>query len=128
MLSAGFTKQSTRQFKIWDPRSLANPLATCDIDQAAGVMMPFYDNDTGLLFLAGKGDGNIRYYEIVNEEPYFYYVTDSRSTQSAKGVGIVPKRAVDVSKCEVARLLKLTNNAVEPISFIVPRRVSRFLY
>lgn len=29
--------------------------------------MPFFDEDTSVLFLAGKGDGNIRYYEIVNE-------------------------------------------------------------
>jgi coronin-1B/1C/6 len=34
----------------------------------------------------------------------------------------VPKRGLDVMKCETARLLKLTTTAVEPLSFIVPRK------
>ncbi|CAN0593918.1 unnamed protein product, partial [Laminaria digitata] len=29
-----------------------------------GVILPFYDDESSLLFLAGKGDGNIRYYEV----------------------------------------------------------------
>ena len=40
MITVGFTKQSQRQFKIWDPRKLEKPVKKVDIDQAAGVIIP----------------------------------------------------------------------------------------
>merc|ERR1712072_423271 len=39
---------------------------------------------------------------------------------------MLPKRACDVMKCEVSRFLKLTSRAVEPLSFIVPRKSELF--
>mmetsp|Transcript_22843 Transcript_22843/g.40459 ORF Transcript_22843/g.40459 Transcript_22843/m.40459 type:complete len:450 (-) Transcript_22843:139-1488(-) len=126
LCSVGFTRSSKRQFKIWDPRQLSAPIATCDIDQAAGVIMPFYDEGTNLLYLAGKGDGNIRYYEVTDEAPYQYHVGDYRASSPAKGMAMVPKRSCDVVKCEVARFLKLTKDSVEPLSFICPRKSDVF--
>jgi len=126
LLSVGFTRQSHRQFKIWDPRNTSTELEKFDIDQAAGVIMPFFDPDTSLLYLAGKGDGNVRFYEFVNEPPYFYPLSDFRSNVSAKGMAFVPKRGLNVMGCETARLLKLTNNSVEPLSFLVPRKADGF--
>lgn len=88
--------------------------------------MPFYDNDTSVLFLAGKGDGNIRYYELVDEAPYYYYLTEFKSATPTRGMCSVPKRMVDVASCEVDRLLKLSVNACEPIQFCVPRKSDIF--
>jgi len=126
LVSVGFTKQSQRQFKIWDHRNMEKELKRVDIDQAAGVIMPFYDEDANLLYLAGKGDGNIRYYEMVDETPYTFPVSEYRSTNSQKGIAFVPKRGLDIMSCETARLLKLTTNAVEPLRFIVPRKSDAF--
>lgn len=126
LITVGFTRQSQRQFKIWDPRNTSVELKKVDIDQAAGVIMPFFDPDTKLLYLAGKGDGNIRYYEIVNEAPYAFPISELRSSVSAKGVAWVPKRGLNVGSCEIARLLKLTTSSVEPLSFIVPRKSEAF--
>uniref|UniRef100_A0A7S3H1X9 Coronin n=1 Tax=Spumella elongata TaxID=89044 RepID=A0A7S3H1X9_9STRA len=126
LISVGFTRQSQRQFKIWDPRNTAKELEKVDIDQAAGVIMPFYDADTNLLYLAGKGDGNVRYYEISSEAPHVYPLSDFRSSVSAKGMAWVPKRGLDVMACESARLMKLTTNSVEPLSFFVPRKSDSF--
>ena len=39
---------------------------------------------------------------------------------------MLPKRACAPMRCEVARMLKLTGDAVEPISFIVPRKSEAF--
>lgn len=36
LVSVGFTKQSQRQFKVWDPRNLTKEVKRMDIDQAAG--------------------------------------------------------------------------------------------
>lgn len=37
LVSVGFTKQSQRQFKVWDPRNLSKEIKKMDIDQAAGA-------------------------------------------------------------------------------------------
>jgi len=126
LTTLGFTRQAGRQIKIWDPRNLAAHLKVIDVDTGSGVLMPFYDTDTHLLYLAGKGDGNIRYYEIVDEAPFCVPINEYRTTTPAKGMCMVPKRGCDVLRCETTRLLKLTNNSVEPLSFIVPRKSDAF--
>ena len=55
VLTVGFTKQSKREFKIWDVKATtAKPISTFELDQASGVMIPFYDEDTRMLYLTGK--------------------------------------------------------------------------
>jgi coronin-1B/1C/6 len=87
--------------------------------------MPFFDEGTNLLFLGGKGDGNVRYYEIVNDAPWQFLIESSKGTP-ARGLCMLPKRTCDVMKCEVVRMLKLTSNSVEPLSFICPRKSDLF--
>lgn len=127
LFSVGFTRQAHRQYKIWDPRNTSTELIKEEVDQAAGVIMPFFDADTNLLYLTGKGDGNVRFYEFVNG--ILYTLSDFRSSVSAKGMAFVPKRGLNVMACETARLLKLTNsspNSVDPLSFFVPRKAEGF--
>mmetsp|Transcript_3711 Transcript_3711/g.10772 ORF Transcript_3711/g.10772 Transcript_3711/m.10772 type:complete len:449 (+) Transcript_3711:159-1505(+) len=126
LCSVGFTRTSKRQFKIWDPRQLAKPITVTDVDQGSGVIMPFFDEDTNLLFLGGKGDGNIRYYEITDSAPFQYHINEFRAASPARGLALVPKLGCDTSRCEVAKILKLTKNSVEPLSFIVPRKSEMF--
>ena len=38
------------------------------------------------------------------------------------------KRGVNVNECEIARAYKVTSNCIEPISFVVPRRVSNEIF
>lgn len=125
-VTVGFTRNSTRQLKIWDARNLSAETLKMDIDQAAGVIMPFYDSDINLLYLAGKGDGNVRCFEVTSDFDQLYPVTEFRSSISAKGMAFVPKRGLNIMNNEVARLMKLTASAVEPLSFIVPRKADGF--
>jgi len=126
LVTVGFTRQSQRQFKVWDQRNTSTEVKRVDVDQAAGVIMPFYDEDTCLLYLAGKGDGNVRFYEMVGSDPYCFPISEHRSSVSAKGMAFVPRRGLNVMECEAARLLKLTSNSVEPLSFHVPRKSESF--
>jgi hypothetical protein len=64
LFTAGFGKKSERQMSFWDIRKLNASINTTDIDISPGFLLPFYDPDTGVVFLAGKGDSNIKYYEI----------------------------------------------------------------
>mmetsp|Transcript_7319 Transcript_7319/g.21626 ORF Transcript_7319/g.21626 Transcript_7319/m.21626 type:complete len:446 (-) Transcript_7319:62-1399(-) len=128
--SVGFTKQSQRQIKFWDVKKLDSPVHTISLDQSSGVIMPYYDVDTRILYTCGKGDGNIRYFECTPDKPWAFALSEHRSRTASKGVCFLPKRGLDVMKCETARCLKLVSQngqgSVEPLSFIVPRKSDAF--
>jgi len=126
VMTIGFSKTSEREFNIYDQRKIDEPVARLNIDTSSGVIMPFFDADTNVLYLAGKGDGNIRYYEIVDEAPYYYYLSEFKSATPQRGCAFMPKRSLNVAECEVARALKLAGNKMEPISFRVPRKSEIF--
>jgi len=126
LLGVGFSKTSVRQYGVWDPRNLSTPLGITDLDQSAGVIIPFYDPDNSILYLAGKGDASIRYFELVKEKPYLHFLSEFRDTKSQQGVAWLPKRACDTTKCEIAICLRLMKDAIVPISFQVPRKSDLF--
>ncbi|CAO3678854.1 unnamed protein product [Umbelopsis ramanniana] len=122
--TTGFSRMSDRQLNLWDTNDLSKPIKTEFLDTSSGVLMPFYDLDTKMLYLAGKGDGNIRYYEYENDEMFF--LSSYQSPDPQRGMAFLPKRAVNVSECEVVRAYKVTSSLVEPISFKVPRKSDAF--
>jgi len=124
----GFSRTAKRQMKVWDLRKLDKTLYEQDIDQAASVLYPYFDNDNGILYLTGKGEGNITYYELVNDDKIAYLLSAYRNPEPQKGGGWLPKRACDVWKCEVARFYKLTKSTVVPISLIVPRKAGAEIF
>lgn len=81
VLTTGFSRHSDRQYAIWDQHDLRRPLAQEVMDSSSGVVTPYFDADTRMLYLAGKGDGNIRYYELVDEAPYIHYLNQFLSGQ-----------------------------------------------
>ncbi|XP_008571255.1 PREDICTED: coronin-2A, partial [Galeopterus variegatus] len=124
LLSTGTSRWNNRQMALWDQDDLSVPVTEEDLDGSSGVLFPFYDADTYMLYVVGKGDGNIRYYEVSADRPYLSYLTEYRSYNPQKGIGVMPKRGLDVSSCEIFRFYKLitTKSLIEPISMIVPRR------
>lgn len=127
-VTTGFSKTSDRQFAVWNSKDLAAPVKMENLDTSSGIMMPFYDEDSKVVYFAGKGDGNIRYYEATGDDkaPLVPLSTYS-STSPQCGMGWLPKRAVLTNQCEVARFYKLhPKGIVEPISMIVPRKGDLF--
>ncbi|XP_008921566.2 coronin-2A [Manacus vitellinus] len=124
LFSTGTSRWNNRQIALWDQNDLSVPLLEEDLDGSSGLLFPVYDSDTHMLYVVGKGDGNIRYYEISPEKPYLNYLMEYRSHLPQKGIGMMPKRGLDVSSCEIFRFYKLipTKGLIEPISMIVPRR------
>merc|ERR1711920_937045 len=55
-------------------------------------------------------------------------ISSYRSSTPQKGGCFVPKRALDTTKCEVARFLKLTRDSVIPVSFCVPRKTGADIF
>jgi len=127
IFTVGFSKGSDRQCALYDPRKLGTRMTLHKIDASSSTLLPFADQDNGLIFLGGKGDGNIRYYEVVNEEPYIYYLNEHKSKDPQSGLAALPKTSLDVMKCEIMRFLKLTPNGnVITVRFEVPRQDNQF--
>jgi len=118
-----FNKMAKRKLRLWDLRKLdEKPVQDEIVDQMTSILMPYFDEDTNLLFTAGKGDGSVSFLSPTGKG---YKVNGSyRSAEPQKGGCFVPKRALDTSRCEVARFLKLTKDAVIPLSFCVPRKTA----
>ncbi|XP_040273231.1 coronin-2A [Bufo bufo] len=124
LISTGTSQWNNRHAALWDQDDLSVPLYQEELDSSSGLIFPFFDNDTNMLYLVGKGEGNIRYYEVNLQKPYLQYLNEYRSCLPQKGIGVLPKRGVDVSLCEVFRFYKLVTvkRLIEPVSMIVPRK------
>ena len=107
LFTTGFSKYSDRQYAVWSQQDLKEPLKIENIDSSSGVLVPHFDTDTRMIYVAGKGDGNVRYYEVVDEAPWVCYLSQFISGAPQKGFGVLPKRGVNVTVCEVFRLFKL---------------------
>ncbi|XP_057342240.1 coronin-7 isoform X3 [Microplitis mediator] len=124
LLTTGFDAARLRQVFIRDLRNLNDPVKTLELDCSTGILMPLFDPDTNMLFLAGKGDTTIMYLEVTDKDP-FLVEGIRHSGEQTKGVSLVPKRALNVMQAEVNRVLQLTSNMVIPIMYQVPRKTYR---
>lgn len=123
--TTGFSRMSERQIALWEP-GRAEPIGGFTmLDSISGVCMPFWDDGSNCLYLAGKGDGNIRYYEYENDK--FEFLSEYKSAEPQRGIAFVPRRGINVHENEVMRAYKTVNDQyIEPISFTVPRRAETF--
>jgi len=130
IFSVGFGKGAQREYAVWDPKKLSEPLLPyVTVDNSAGVLAPFYDEDSDLIFLAGKGDGNVRFFEVIPEEEpkkMIVYCSQYSSNDSGSAYGAAPKRACDVNNNEVMRIYKITGTQAQPLHFTVPRKSELF--
>ncbi|OWK59900.1 coronin-6 isoform X4 [Taeniopygia guttata] len=126
IFTTGFTRMSQRELGLWDPNNFEEPIALQEMDTSNGVLLPFYDADSSIVYLCGKGDSSIRYFEITDEAPYVHYLNTYSSKEPQRGMGFMPKRGLDVSKCEIARFFKLHERKCEPIVMTVPRKSDLF--
>jgi len=122
----GFGKTNARTICVYDAKKLAEPIAVHDIDTSGSVLIPHFDNDTGVLFLVGKGDSSIKYFEIVAEEPYVHFLSDFRESESIKGGCFLPKTACDTKSCEIGVCYRVMKDWISPVSFQVPRKSDLF--
>ncbi|CAH2251681.1 jg2321 [Pararge aegeria aegeria] len=124
ILTTGFDSARLRQIMIRDIRNLSQTQKTLELDCSTGVLMPLFDADTNMLFLAGKGDTTILYMELTDRDPYLIEGL-RHSGEQTKGACLVPKRALRVMEGEVNRVLQLTGSSVVPIMYQVPRKSYR---
>ncbi|XP_038559648.1 uncharacterized protein LOC119891820 isoform X1 [Micropterus salmoides] len=126
ILTTGFSRMSERQLALWNAQNMEEPMTVNEMDTSNGVLLPFYDPDTNVVYLCGKGDSSIRYFEITDEAPYVHFLSTFATKEPQRGMGYMPKRGLDVNKCEIARFFKLHERKCEPIVMTVPRKSDLF--
>ncbi|KAH8895131.1 DUF1900-domain-containing protein [Thozetella sp. PMI_491] len=123
--TTGFSRMSDRQIALWEPGRKDPIGGFTSLDSISGVCMPFWDDGSNCLYLAGKGDGNIRYFEYENDK--FEFLSEYKSGDPQRGICFVPRRGINVHENEIMRAYKTVNDTyIEPISFTVPRRAETF--
>ncbi|KAJ6446498.1 peptidoglycan binding domain-containing protein [Purpureocillium lavendulum] len=123
--TTGFSRMSERQIALWEPGQTEPIGGFTMLDSISGVCMPFWDEGSNCLYLAGKGDGNIRYFEYENDK--FEFLSEYKSADPQRGIAFLPRRGINVHENEVMRAFKTVNDSyIEPISFTVPRRAETF--
>ncbi|XP_062874509.1 coronin-7 [Trichomycterus rosablanca] len=125
IIATGFNQNRQQEVRLWDSRKLNSSLSSVSLATSNGTLMPLYDPDTSLLIVSGKGDSVIDCYEVTTSEPFLSQVSHCLSDASTRGIAMVPKLALDVSCCEVLRVMQLTDNFIIPISNQVPRKAGQ---
>ena len=129
--ATGISKKGRNEIRFWDLRDVSKPLITTKMSQG-GTLRAHFDNDNSLLYDWCRGDNVIHCRQVVNDDKVMHLLAAYRNPdirECSRGGTFVPKRCLDVSKCEIARFLELRNSkCIVPVSFIVPRNNSHSVF
>uniref|UniRef100_A0A4W6BRJ2 Coronin n=1 Tax=Lates calcarifer TaxID=8187 RepID=A0A4W6BRJ2_LATCA len=127
LLVSGFDSRSERGLYLYSADSLSSgAIANAQVGVSPSTLIPFYDHDTSVVILTGKGDTRVHIYELVPEEPYFVECSSFNSPEPHKGLAFLPKTECNVRDVEIAVGLMLTKTTIEPVAFRVPRVKKEF--
>jgi len=128
MFTSGFNKGAEREYGLWDVRDLSKSIATAELGSGLGVGHLYFDMQHNLMHLAGRGEMNVSVFEIDKAAPApckFIYSWVGATPQ--KAFSIMEKDNLDVSKHEVNRAVRVSNNnLLEYYSFKLPNRTGQF--
>jgi len=114
----------------YDPANLSKAWLQQDLNLSAGIVLPMYDPDTDLLFLAPRGATMLSIFDLTEQKkgggPAFTAATNVVLDNGAKGGCLVPKSAVDPAQNEIQRFLSLTANSVEQYGIKITRKIVGF--
>jgi len=68
-LTCGYSGLSEREFAIWDVRNFTAPLQKRQLDAHNGVPYTYYDEEHKVVFVSGKGDSSITYFQYASSSP-----------------------------------------------------------
>ncbi|XP_060719212.1 uncharacterized protein coro1cb isoform X2 [Tachysurus vachellii] len=56
IFTTGFSRMSERQLALWNSKNMDEPISVHEMDTSNGILLPFYDPDTNIVYLCGKSD------------------------------------------------------------------------
>uniref|UniRef100_UPI003AAE8195 coronin-7-like isoform X2 n=1 Tax=Centroberyx gerrardi TaxID=166262 RepID=UPI003AAE8195 len=127
LMVSGFDSRSEREMYLYSAESLSSgAIASAPADISPSTLIPFYDPDTSVVILTGKGDTRVYIFEIIQEAPFFLECSSFNSSEPHKGLAFLPKTECSVRDVEIARGLMLSKTTIEPVAFRVPRVKKEF--
>ena len=126
LITTGFNKANTREMKLWDIRNIKDdtPTQTFTIDHQSGIPTPYFDKDIKILYVFGRGEGNMHYYDL--NEGNIRPCNDYLSSEPTTAVVMFEKKCMDYNKCELDRFAKYTGKTIQYLSFYYPKRIPEF--
>ncbi len=130
LVSTGFNKSSTREMKLWDIRkvkddlSIDSPVQSYTIDHQSGIPTPYFDKDLKLLYVFGRGEGNMHYYDLTSG--MIKPCNDYLSSDPTDAVVMFDKKCMDYNRCELARFAKCSKKTIMYLSFNYPKKIPDF--
>lgn len=126
-MSTGFNGNN-REAKLFDLRKgLDSTQASLSVDStSSSALFSAVDEDLRLAYVWGKGDGNIRIYDLATG---LLECTELKSNVAQSGVALLPKHALsakDVKDGAVGVLYKLTTSFIDVIQVLMPRAGTSF--
>lgn len=126
LVVTGFSTRSERTVSVYRTKDLTI-LHSEVLNVSPAVLIPFYDEDSSTLFLAGKGENTMLAYEVGLDHPHLHPLSPYQAPGLTQGYGwIQNKSAMKVREVEFARAYRLTMTSIEPVSFAVPRVKSTY--
>uniref|UniRef100_A0A2K6UZP9 Coronin n=1 Tax=Saimiri boliviensis boliviensis TaxID=39432 RepID=A0A2K6UZP9_SAIBB len=123
LVSTGFNQMREHEVKLWDTRLFSSALASLTLDTSfLGELVPAL----GLSSDSFQGEKQLYCYEVVLQQPVLSPVTQCVLESVLRGATLVPRQVLAVMSCEVLRVLQLSDTAIVPISYHVPRKAVEF--
>uniref|UniRef100_A0A2K5BZ44 Coronin n=1 Tax=Aotus nancymaae TaxID=37293 RepID=A0A2K5BZ44_AOTNA len=127
LVSTGFNQMHEHEVKLWDTRLFSSALASLTLDTSfLGELVPGCSQQSGLSSDSFQGERQLYCYEVVPQQPALSPVTQCVLESVLRGAALVPRQVLAVMSCEVLRVLQLSDTAIVPISYHVPRKAVEF--
>jgi len=127
VLTMGNGMVGERQVKLWDTRNLSKPVVTKNVDNGNGVLFSMWDECTGLVWIAGRGDRTVKYYDVNHDEvvPGQWDCTMCHEFtfegDPTVGIAPLPRTAWNVNEVQVGGFVRLSKGECQEGSFFLPR-------
>lgn len=128
LLTTGFNRTSNREFAVWDLRDMTQPLYQQQLSHQTGVSHMHFDSEHELLYISGRGESKVEYYQYDSNNPqHLTYLDAYQTSETTKAFTFVPKWCADVSNHEIQRGVRINNaNQLNYISFRLQNKTGQF--
>jgi coronin-7 len=106
--------------------------STVTLDTSPSLLIPYYDADTKVLVLAGRGESNLQFYEYQEQDNTLLFLTKQTLQLYTNSFSVLPKRYCNVENIEIMIgyryycLTRLLQQSVERFTVTVPRLKKEF--
>lgn len=110
-----------RFLKLFDIKKMDTPIKEMELDKERHQCFPYYDYDSGIIYIPSKGSPKVHIYFYLNGTLNHYYKAHQLPTP-ATFCTFEDKRCVDYQNNEMTKLYRYHNDALTMTSFYVIRK------